>query len=125
MLTRKDPTLTRRFNLSDILRKLLVDVIGVENATYKDRGRICYKVYFQPDINVKLQYPCILYHNDTGDTEYADNYPYRFTKRYMVTVIDKDPDSQIPYHVAMLQMCRMDRAYTVNNLNHWTFNLYH
>jgi hypothetical protein len=53
-------------------------------------------VYFQPPENVKLEYPCIIYKRDFADTKFADNEPYAFKKRYMVTVIDRDPDSDIP-----------------------------
>ncbi len=120
-----DSTLTRRYELSTILRNLLVEAIGQENATYMYSGSLRYKVYFQPTETTKIEYPCIIYQVDTGDTAYADNDPYRFTKRYNVTVIDKNPDSIIPYHVAMLRMCRMDRTYFADNLNHWAFNLYH
>ncbi len=119
-----DPTLTRRYELSTVLRNLLVEAVGQVDAIYTENGLMRYKIYFQPPETVKIEYPCIIYQVKTGDTEYADDY-YRFTKQYDVIVIDKNPDSVIPYHVAMLQMCRMDRAYTADNLNHWTFNLYY
>ncbi len=120
-----DYTLTKRYELSNILRNVLVESIGLENATFIEDGVTKYKTYFQPPETVRLQYPCIIYQVKTGDTEYADNDPYRFTKQYEIIVIDPNPDSVIPYHVAMLRTSRMDRAYTSNNLNHWTFNLYY
>lgn len=81
-------------------------------------------VYFQPPAGVKMQWPAIVYKRDTSETEYGDNLPYRRTKRYQVTVIDTDPDSQIPDKVAELAMCRHDRFFTSDNLNHDVFNLY-
>ena len=81
-------------------------------------------VYFQPPSNVKMQYPCIIYHRDYADTEFAGNAPYRLTKRYMVTVVDRDPDSAIPDTVAMLPMCTFNRFYTADNLNHDVYNLF-
>jgi hypothetical protein len=81
-------------------------------------------VYFQPPANVQLQYPCIIYHRDFANTAFADNDPYRYTKRYMVTVVDRDPDSAIPDKVANLPMCVVNRFYTADDLNHDVFNLF-
>ena len=81
-------------------------------------------VYFQPPANVQMQYPSIVYSRDNSDTEFAGNKPYRYTQRYQVTVIDRDPDSGIPNKVAALPMCTHNRFYTADNLNHDVFNLY-
>lgn len=85
---------------------------------------ICDHVYYQPPESVKLVYPCIIYERRSGDTRFADDLPYTFTMAYTVTVIDKDPDSDIPLQVAKLPMCRMDRCFTSDNLNHSVFVLY-
>ena len=81
-------------------------------------------VYFQPPENLKLQYPCIIYHRDFAETDHADNGPYRHTLRYMVTVIDLNPDSDIPKKVAMIPMCSYNRFFTADNLNHDVYTLY-
>lgn len=81
-------------------------------------------VYFQPPTNVQLQYPCIIYKRDYAETEFADDRPYAHTKRYMVTVIDRNPDSPIPDKVAELPMSVFNRFYTVDNLNHDVFNVF-
>jgi len=81
-------------------------------------------VYFQPPTNVKLVYPCIVYRRDFADTKFADNGPYRNTLRYSITVIDQDPDSDIPSKVAALPMCLFNRFFTADNLNHDVYNLY-
>lgn len=85
---------------------------------------ICENVYYQPPPSVQLIYPCIIYERRTGDTIFADNVPYHFTYCYTVTCIDPDPDSEIPERIAELPMCKMDRCYTAENLNHSTFVLY-
>ena len=82
------------------------------------------KVYFQPPTNVQLEYPCIMYERDFGDTKFADNHPYRHMKRYRVTVIDRDPDSPIPEQVAALPMCTFNRFFTADNLNHDVYSVY-
>lgn len=81
-------------------------------------------VYFQPPANVQMNYPCIVYKRDNARTRFAGNSPYRYTKRYQVTVIDQDPDSAIPDKVASLPMCIFDRHYAVKNLNHDVFSIY-
>ena len=82
------------------------------------------KVYFQPPANVQMEYPCIVYKRDRYKTEFADNNPYRLQKRYMVTVIDRNPDSTLPDAVASLPMCLYNRSFPANNLNHDVFVLY-
>jgi hypothetical protein len=81
-------------------------------------------VYFQPPTNVQLKYPCIIYKRDFADTKFADDQPYKHTLRYMVTIIDRDPDSVIPSKVASIPMCLFNRFYTADNLNHDVYNLY-
>ena len=80
--------------------------------------------YFQPPANISMAYPAIVYKLDDADTKFADNVPYRYHKRYMVTVIVQDPDSDIPDEVAMLPSCIFDRAFVANNLHHTVFLLY-
>jgi hypothetical protein len=94
------------------LQQLLEDILGSRN------------VYFQPPPNVVMQFPAIVYRRDNARTEYADNNPYQNTKRYQVTVIDRNPDSDIPDKVARLPMCSYNRFFVVDNLNHDVFNLY-
>lgn len=81
-------------------------------------------VYFQPPSNMVLSYPCIIYKRDSARTEFADNAPYSRITRYQVTVIDRNPDSELPAKVAALPRCLFDRFYTADNLNHDVFNLF-
>jgi hypothetical protein len=82
------------------------------------------EVYFQPPSNVVMQYPCIVYKRDSARTLFAGNSPYRYTKRYQVMVIAKDPDNGIPDKIAGLPLCTFERFYTADNLNHDVFNLF-
>lgn len=82
------------------------------------------KVYFQPTPKLVLEYPCIIYKRDDAYTEFADNAPYKNCKRYQVTVIDRNPDSLLPEAVSELPMCRFNRFYTAEDLNHDVFNLF-
>src|SRR5690606_27664644 len=75
-------------------------------------------VYFQPPANIQMRYPCIVYHRDYAQTQFGDNAPYLYTKRYQVTVIDRNPDSPIPAKVARLPLFTFIRFYTAGILNH-------
>jgi hypothetical protein len=96
------------------LQALLEELLGSEN------------VYFQPPENVKLQYPCIVYKRGFIErTEYANDKPYQQRIRYALTIIDKNPDSEIPSKIAALPMCIFERHFTSDNLNHDIYNLYY
>lgn len=94
------------------LQQLLEQTLGTE------------KVYFQPPPNVAMVYPAIVYNRDSSVTKFADDKPYASTKRYQVTVIDRDPDSEIPDRVAALPHCRHERFFATSGLNHDVFTLY-
>jgi hypothetical protein len=81
-------------------------------------------VYFQPPENVNLKYPCIIYERNYADTKFADDKPYTHVLRYMIIVIDQDPDSEIPGKVASMPMSIFNRFYTADNLNHDVFNVF-
>jgi hypothetical protein len=98
----------RRHELQD----LLIETLGTKN------------VYFQPPPTVQMQYPCIVYERDFNYTAFADDQPYRHKKRYLVTVIDRDPDSVIPDKIAKLPMCVFDRFFTADNLNHDVYRIF-
>lgn len=82
-------------------------------------------VYFQPPESIKLNYPCIVYNRGTGDTKYAEDKPYTFTNRYILTYIDKDPDSSNIEKIAMaFPMISHVRCFISDNLNHSVYELY-
>ena len=72
-----------------------------------------------------MEYPCIVYARDAARTSFADDLPYRYTQRYMVTIIDRNPDTDILPKVAALPQCAYQRNFVVNNLNHDVFVLYY
>nr|DAU44333.1 MAG TPA: tail completion protein [Caudoviricetes sp.] len=81
-------------------------------------------VYFQPPETIKMNYPCIVYERASNDTRFADNRPYKSIRRYTATIIDKNPDSQLPDKLGELPLCRLNRVYTADNLNHYVFDIY-
>lgn len=103
-------TMDRRIELHN----KLVEILGSRN------------VYFQPPENIKLKYPCIVYHTSIGRSFNADNLTYLFTDSYDVTVMDSDPDSQIPDKVLRsFQMIRKEKPYPADGIYHSPFVLYY
>ena len=81
-------------------------------------------VYFQPPSTHEMLYPCIRYKLSKKDTKYADNIKYLNTKCYQVTIIDEDPDSELPDKLDTFPLCQLDTFYPADDLNHWVFTLY-
>lgn len=80
-------------------------------------------VYFQPPPNEDILYPCIIYKRSNIRSAHGDNIPYKHDKQYTVTVIDENPDSEIPDKVSKLPRCSFDRNFVSENLNHDVFNI--
>lgn len=99
----------RRLKLQQVLKQII-----------KDDG----EVHFQPPENIRLSYPCIIYSRDSAWTARANNELYSKYKRYKITVIDADPDSDIPDRLAALPMCSFAAHFTADGLNHDVYNLY-
>lgn len=96
------------------LHEILCELLGSRN------------VYFQSPESIKLQYPCIIYSLSNIDSRHANNKIYKTMNRYEVTVIDRDPDSELPYKLLNhFQMCRYDRSYIADNLNHTALSLHY
>lgn len=78
-------------------------------------------VYYQPPESVKMHYPAIVYSRENIKNTFADNAIYKQTHVYNVTIIDKDPDSEIVDKISKLPMCRFNKHYESDNLNHDVF----
>lgn len=94
------------------LQQTLINLLGSTN------------VYFQPPPSLVMQYPCIVYNRSRIDIDHADNRPYKHKVRYQVTVIDRNPDSEIVMKVALLPFCFYDRNFAADNLNHDVFQIF-
>lgn len=81
-------------------------------------------VYFQPPEGKEIVYPCIVYKWNKIQVDYANNNRYRKKKAYMVTIIDKDPNSPIAELVAELQLSSFDRTFTADQLNHFVYTVF-
>lgn len=104
----------RRLQLSEELHSLLKKNGYSEN------------IYYQPPETVSMSYPCIRYNRTNIPAQYADNIRYITKDRYMITVIDPDPDSRIPdILLKHFDMISFEQQYTSENLNHFVLSLYY
>lgn len=88
-----------------------------------DRG----PVFFEPDRNVRLRYPCIVYNLNNVDFTYTNDLTYIGRRQYDLIIIDRDPDSDIPKLLEEhgFHMLSFDRAYIAENLHHFVYKLYY
>lgn len=106
--------MNRRQKLHDVLCDILLcPTTGVE----------C-RAYFQPPASVKMKYPAIIYAIDDIDNTFANDGVYLSAKKYSVTVVDSDPDSDLVNKVASIPTSRFNRHYTNDNLNHDVFEIF-
>ena len=83
-------------------------------------------VYFQPPSNKRMHYPCFVFERGSGSQTMADNKTYRFVKRYTVTHIGYDPDDDIVDRVVEhFSLCKYDRHFVNDTLQHDVFSLYY
>lgn len=94
----------------------------------------CQHVYYQPDANVKLHYPCAVYVRDGMIPYQADNGRYVTNWAYRITIIDRDPISScinaegtktIIDAISELPKCSYIRHFVNENLNHDVFKIYY
>lgn len=97
----------------DELQTILQGIIGEGNSCY-----------FQPPDDIYLTYPAIVYDLSNDDVDYANNKKYRYMKRYEITIMTEEPDSDIPDLVGELEYCRFVRHYSQNNLHHFIYEIY-
>lgn len=87
---------------------------------------LCPNVYFQPPSNITMLYPCIVYNKTDKIRLYGSDIVHYSKQEYKITVIDKNPDSDIANQVELLlPYCIIDQYYTVDNLNHTALTLYY
>lgn len=93
------------------LSKLLHEILGSDNVYSR-----------QPSEG--MNYPCIKYNLVGRGARYADNIKYIKSRRWTITIIDENPDSEIPERLEELPYCSFDRSYESDGLNHFVYELY-
>lgn len=81
-------------------------------------------VYNQPPSEIP-DYPAIIYEISDITNRFANGQVYTQNCSYMVTVIDRDSDSEITSKLSKIPSCRFDRHYVSDNLNHDVFIIFY
>lgn len=98
------------------LHELLCDILG---------SRFC---YFDPPASIQMRYPCIVYRYENSETRSADNERYKRDKRYIVTIIDSEADSEIADRLIddkRISYLSSDRNYVMDGLHHFVFTIFY
>lgn len=86
---------------------------------------ICENVYFRAP-SEGMKYPCIKYDLAGRRILHADNVRYMKRNEWNVTIIDENPDSEIPELLEeKFPYCRLGKPYQANGLNHFPYTLYY
>ena len=103
----------RNLNQRLQLQRVLEDSLGSSN------------VYFQPPSAITLKYPCIIYKLDDIEDVRANDKRYLNHKRYLITIVDRNPDSSTPDKILDLPYCTFENYFVIDNLNHYNCSLYY
>lgn len=83
-------------------------------------------VYFNPPESLKLNYPCIVYNYDSGDSIFADDSAYQFNRKYSAQYISKKADDIMSDRIATeIPMCTMGRNFIQDNMYHYNYTIYY
>lgn len=97
------------------LHEKLCEVLGSRN------------VYYQPPSNIRMKYPCIVYHPNPSEDVFADNRRYLVHYSYKVQIIAHDPEFELfdTFPDCFEYVTEVPQRFEADNLNHANFNLYY
>lgn len=99
------------------LHDILIEILGTQGQTVS-------RVYFQPPSTVKLEYPCIIYSLSDQKDFFSGDRIYFGMNKYLVTIVDKNPDSLFPEKVHDLPYSAFSTKFNKDGLNHTIYSLY-
>lgn len=84
-------------------------------------------VYYQPPSNIKMKYPCIVYHPNPSEDRYADNLRYLVYYSYNVQIIAHDPEYPLfdSFPDNFMFCTEVPSRFESENLNHTNYKLYY
>lgn len=94
------------------LQQKLESILGTRN------------VYYNPPENLAMKYPAIRYRLVGSSNAKANDSNYIKHRKYELTLIDYDADSQYVDSIEELPYCELNNAYTADGLYHFKFTLF-
>lgn len=97
-----------------------------DNIQSKLRSLGIANVYFEPPQEIKMAFPCAVFHRGTISSRNANNRIYKMDDSYELQYICREPDPEM-VHVILesFQMIRHIRHFTADGLHHDQFKLYY
>lgn len=81
-------------------------------------------VYFQPDTNIKLKFPCIVYSRTRLDNSFANDGVYKLDHGYRIMYIHTNPDDPLVDDLDRIPTCRFQREFVSDGLYHDEYIIY-
>ena len=97
----------------------------LELQTYLETIPTVKAAYYSPNENINMMYPCIVYRLNDVKTDYADDTLYNAVNQYQITVIDRDPTTQIGRAILTELLGTWMRNFNTNNLYHEVYTAYY
>lgn len=73
-----------------------------------------------------MVFPCLVYSKLPNQKTFADNGVYTRVQEYQLTLMERDPDSQLGTEIeSYFQYCSISSHSVVDGLNHTFINLYY
>lgn len=107
----------RRLLLQTELEGYFTGVPGISNPSEH--------VSFQPDEKSQIQYPHIVYVRDPAYKLAADNVRYLHRDKYVMTYMDRKPDSLVFDALEKRPYCSHKASFVEDGIHHDVFDLYH
>jgi len=83
-------------------------------------------VYYQPDENIALEYPCIIYKRNIDKENFANDKYYVGHDNFDVTVIDTELDSPIARNIRKsIRGCTITAEYVSEGLYHTKLTIHY
>ena len=82
-------------------------------------------VYYDPPVNIEMEYDAIRYSKIPKRGRYADNVVYSHMNCYELIVIARKSDHPVIEELKKLPYCSHERHYKSDNLAHDVFTLYY
>lgn len=84
-----------------------------------------FHVSFQPNEQSQIQYPHIVYVRDPAYKLNADNIRFLHRDKYIMTYMDRKPDSSVFDELEKRPYCSHKASYVEDGIHHDVFDLYH
>lgn len=102
----------RRLQFDEELREIQITALGYQHT------------YFEPPESVRMQYDAVVYNRSTLNVRRADNKTYHARDAYEVTVISRDPETEVPKLLQEhFERCNPGRFFVRDNLHHFPFTI--